>query len=229
MWSNGGVLLGEVLFTNESATGWQEAILPTPIAITANTTYIATYHTPSGKWSFTSNYFSTQVDKIPLHALANGAELPGNGVYKYGSSGSFPTESYGSTNYWVDVVFNETVGPDTTPPTVVDVIPDDLATGVAVNANITARFSEAMDPDTITSSNLELRDAANNLVPIAVSYTAGNYTATINPDANLAYSTIYTAAIKGEPNGVADLAGNRLAADYTWSFTTAAPASTPTR
>src|SRR5258708_40104624 len=51
-----------------------------------------------------SNYFSTGVDNEPLRALADG-EDGHNGVYNYGSSSSFPTQSFNASNYWVDVVF----------------------------------------------------------------------------------------------------------------------------
>jgi hypothetical protein len=45
------------------------------------------------------------VDNGPLHALANGVS-GGNAVFRYGAGGGFPTDSYNSGNYWVDVVFN---------------------------------------------------------------------------------------------------------------------------
>jgi hypothetical protein len=53
-----------------------------------------------------------------------------------------------------------------------------------------------------------------------VTYDAPTKTATLTPSANLASSTTYTATIT---IGVEDAAGNPLASNYTWSFTTAAP------
>ena len=44
------------------------------------------------------------MDNAPLHALQNGTDGP-NGVYRYGSGGGFPTSSWQSSNYWVDVTF----------------------------------------------------------------------------------------------------------------------------
>src|SRR5262249_14889762 len=41
LWTTTGTWLGTVTFTNETASGWQEARLHRPVAITANTTYIA--------------------------------------------------------------------------------------------------------------------------------------------------------------------------------------------
>jgi hypothetical protein len=106
---------------------------------------------------------------------------------------------------------------DTTAPTVSSTIPADLAPGVAINGNITATFSEAMDAATITTVNFTLTQGATP-VPGAVT-SPSTTTATFNPTGNLAASTTYTAAIT---TGVKDLAGNALAVTKTWSFTTRA-------
>ncbi|MFC4893239.1 DUF4082 domain-containing protein [Streptosporangium amethystogenes subsp. fukuiense] len=104
LWTSSGQLLASATFTNETASGWQQVNFPTPVNITANTTYIASYYTTSGFYSVTRPYFTTQYMNSPLLALANGAE-GGNGVYKYGATNSFPTDTYQASNYWVDVVF----------------------------------------------------------------------------------------------------------------------------
>jgi hypothetical protein len=116
LWTNAGTLLTSATFTNETASGWQQVNFPTPVAITAHTTYVASYHTTVGRYSADEKYFATTgVINPPLRALAAGVD-GGNGVYKYGASG-FPTLTYNASNYWVDVVFNTTTGPsDTTPP-----------------------------------------------------------------------------------------------------------------
>ena len=93
----------------------------------------------------------------PLPALADGAS-GGNGVYKYGTSG-FPTQTFNASNYWVDVVFNTTVPPDTTPPTVSGKSPASGATGVPTGTTVQATFSEAMNAATISTSSFTLRDA----------------------------------------------------------------------
>ncbi|WP_263383681.1 DUF4082 domain-containing protein [Granulicella arctica] len=105
LWTSAGVQLGSATFTNESASGWQSVTFASPISVQANTTYIASYFTPTGHYSADTNYFATAgVDSPPLHALANGVD-GANGVYLYTSSGAFPTNTYASTNYWVDVVY----------------------------------------------------------------------------------------------------------------------------
>jgi hypothetical protein len=76
----------------------------TPVAITANTIYVVSYHTNVGNYAYTYNMFATAgVDNGPLHALQDG-DSGGNGVFGYGNV-EFPTESFRSSNYWVDVVF----------------------------------------------------------------------------------------------------------------------------
>ena len=48
LWTSSGALLGQVTFTSESASGWQEADFATPIPVTAGTTYVASYFAPTG-------------------------------------------------------------------------------------------------------------------------------------------------------------------------------------
>jgi methionine-rich copper-binding protein CopC len=105
LWSSTGTLLGQVTFTNESASGWQEADFSSPIPVTAGTTYIASYFAPNGGYAYDPAAFANAgVDNPPLHALQSSVS-GGNGVYGYGGSPGFPASSYNATNYWVDVVF----------------------------------------------------------------------------------------------------------------------------
>ena len=45
LWSSTGTLLATATFTNETASGWQQVNFSNPVAITAGTTYVASYHT----------------------------------------------------------------------------------------------------------------------------------------------------------------------------------------
>ncbi len=109
LWDASGDLLGQVTFTNESASGWQQANFSTPIPVTAGTTYVASYFAPNGGYSDDSADFANAgVDNSPLHVPASSAVSGGNGVYRYGGSPAFPNNSYNATNYWVDVVFSTT-------------------------------------------------------------------------------------------------------------------------
>jgi hypothetical protein len=102
LWTRTGTKLASVTFTGESSSGWQEATFANPVAVAANTTYVASYYAPSGHYSVSESYFSSATARGPLTALANGTDGV-NGVYKYGATG-FPTSGYQSSNYWVDVV-----------------------------------------------------------------------------------------------------------------------------
>ena len=131
---------------------------------------------------------------------------------------AFPTATFNAANYWVDVVYN--AGPDTTPPTVLSVTPANGATGVSFSASVAATFSGAMDATTITISTVVLRNAGNVVVPSTVSYNVATSVATLTPAAELAAATTYTATITGGSGGVKDVAGNALAGNVVWSFTT---------
>jgi hypothetical protein len=101
LWSSTGTLLASGTFSNESASGWQELDFSSPVSITAGTTYVVSYHTNTGHYAATLQGLSSAVTNGPLTALAGG------GVYAYGSSNAFPTNTYNAANYWVDVVYSQ--------------------------------------------------------------------------------------------------------------------------
>ena len=103
LWSATGTRLAQATFQNESASGWQHVTFSSPVAVTAGTTYVASYHAPSGHYAATSGAFSSAVDNPPLHALATGTSP--NGVYAYGTTSTFPNSTYNASNYWVDVLY----------------------------------------------------------------------------------------------------------------------------
>lgn len=218
LWSPTGTLLATVTFTDETATGWQQANFTTPVAITANTVYVASYHAPSGGYAANASYFAAGgFNGGRLEALGDGAG-GGNGVYRYGAGGVFPTSTFGATNYWVDVVFSNVLA-DTTPPTVTSRSPAPNATGVALGADVIAMFSESVQAGTIS---FVLRDPANNVVPASVIYNDATHTVTLNPTNDLAQSTTYTVTL----SGAQDAAGNPMSTDI-WSFTTTGPDLVP--
>jgi len=104
---------------------------------------------------------------------------------------------------------------ETTPPTVAATSPVADATDVAVNAAITATFSEAMRSSTINAGTFTLSGGVQG----TVAYDATTMVATFTPSADLTNGTSYTVTVT---TGVKDKVGNSMAADYTWSFTTTA-------
>ena len=216
LWTSSGQLLATATFTNETASGWQEVTFASPVSITAGTTYVASYFAPNGHFAVARSYFRVNsFSNGPLTAPVNG------GVFKYGTTSAFPSQSFLSSNYWVDVVFTATAPTDTTPPTVTSTSPANGATNFPTSAAVTVTFSEAIDPATISSSTVKLLDGSSP-VAASVSYNAANRTVTITPNGALTNSKTYTISILGGAGGVKDLAGNALAQTATSSFTTIA-------
>jgi hypothetical protein len=209
LWSSTGALLAQATFVNETISGWQQVNFATPVFISANTTYVVSYHTNVGNYSYSSNYFGNTVDNAPLHALGNGIDGP-NGVYLYGANPAFPTTSGNGTNYWVDAVFSTAAS---LPPTIATQSPNPGAVGVAITTPVKVTFSEAIQSDTLVFT---LKDANNNPVSATVSYDSTTLTATLTPTLALANSVTYTATV----SGVKDLTGTPMTAPVSWSFTT---------
>jgi len=113
----------------------------------------------------------------------------------------------GRTGHWL---------PGASQPTVTAVAPLNNATGVTINSAVTATFSEAMDPATITTATFTLNQGAT---PVPGTVTYSGVTAVFTPTGNLAFNTAYTATIT---TGARDLAGNALAGNSVWTFTTGA-------
>lgn len=99
-------------------------------------------------------------------------------------------------------------------PTVVSTDPVGGDLGVAINRNISANFSEAMNVASVNSSTFTVSDGTTFVVG---SVEMVGDTAVFNPENDLTTTTIYTATLT---TGVTDLAGVPLAADKEWTFTT---------
>ncbi len=118
LWSNTGTRLATATFTNESSSGWQEVTFSAPVAVTAGTIYVASYHTNVGHYAANIGDYAGYADLSngPLHPLQD-SSAGRNGLFATGIASVFPsTPSPNSANYWVDLVFDSTL--DTTAPTV---------------------------------------------------------------------------------------------------------------
>jgi methionine-rich copper-binding protein CopC len=111
---------------------------------------------------------------------------------------------------------------DTSKPTLISTTPAHNSVGVALNSAITVTFNEAIDPATVNAQTFTLmKDGAT---PVTGNVTCAGATAQFRPVDNLSASASYTATVA---TGVKDLAGNAMAANYVWQFTTGvAPDST---
>ncbi len=132
LWSADGTLLETATFTADTgAAGWQIATLAIPVAINAGETYVVSHHS-SGDY-FSNNGFFAPANEVTFDGVDDNAfsdpfgvisapentvpneGLNGNGVFKYGSAGIFPNITFGSSNYWVDVTFDDFDGPNDNP------------------------------------------------------------------------------------------------------------------
>jgi len=116
--------------------------------------------------------------------------------------------------------FTTGVATNTTNPEIVSTTPANFATGVTLNTVVSATFSAAMNPLTITTGTFQL--TAPGAVPVAgiVSYDPINFIASFTPTAALTANTSYIATITA---GATDTSGNSLGTTGSpnpWTFTT---------
>ncbi len=116
-------------------------------------------------------------------------------------------------------------GPDAIAPTVTTVSPTDGSVGVCRTKIASAVFSEPMDPITINAATFTVTDGGL-AVAGTVGYDLGGQIASFAPTnaAGFDAGKTFVATIKSGAAGVRDAAGNALAADRVWSFTTGAAA-----
>jgi hypothetical protein len=145
-----------------------------------------------------------ETEKIYIATLTTGAkDVAGNSI---------------AANYVV--TFTTAIALDTTLPMVQATTPLNNATSVALSQVVSVTFSELMNPLTITGSSLMLKQGVNAIAG-TVSYT--DKTAKFTPAAPLTVGLLYTASIT---TAAKDLAGNALAANTNWNFTTSNNPST---
>jgi hypothetical protein len=132
-----------------------------------------------------------------------------------------------------DHVWSFTTGltADTTAPKLITTGAADGDTGLPINRDATATFSEPMDPTTLVNpaTSFTMKESASGVSVAGIVTYIGN-TATFNPNIDLKPNTKYTLTIT---TGARDLAGNALAAGLRanpWSWTTggAADVTAPT-
>jgi len=151
LWSSTGTLLATATFSNESVSGWQQVNFAAPVAIAANSVYVASYHTDVGHYASNGAYFANSgFDHPPLHALSAGGN-GGNGVYVYGAS-AFPTNTFNANNYWVDVVFS--AASPTTPTTAAAATPTSTATRTATATRTLTATPTRTAPPTSTATSI---------------------------------------------------------------------------
>ena len=202
LWSGDGQLLATATYANETASGWQQAELPNPVAVTKDTTYVSSYHSPCGFFAFDRACFSGGAPP------ADGRAAPATvATASSATAPCVPRPVYNATNYWVDATFARVIPPDTRGPSVTETAP-------------TAAHRRPRDDrgqrDVRRAADRRLGDAAHSRCA-----TRGRGRALhgqlrrADPDGRLvptarSPTTAYTATLKGGAGGVADAAGNPL-------------------
>lgn len=99
IWSATGQLLATVVFSNETASGWQEQALAQPLVVQANTTYVVSVNVNT-HYAMTVAGLNATITNGDISSVADGS----NGVFNT-VAGSFPATSFNNSNYFRDVVF----------------------------------------------------------------------------------------------------------------------------
>lgn len=213
LYKDDGTVLSTIDFANETAAGWQSAVFPTAVPVTAGATYVAAYRAPNGFYAADTNYFAySGTTAGPLTALG-GYQNP-NGVFSTGAG--IPTGTYQQTNYYVDVLYSPT---DSTPLSVVSATPLSGAGSVPTSTTVSATFSRDPTADSIVFG---LQDADGRPVGGTTGYDGATRTATFTPAAPLPAGATYTATVTANAAGVGP-----MTAPSTWTFATARPDATP--
>lgn len=206
LWTSAGVRLASATFGAETATGWQQVQLSTPVSVTAGTTYVVSYLAPQGHYSYTSGFFASPYTAGDLTAPATS-----NGRYLYGAAGGFPTFSWGASNYFVDVVFKRTI----VPLTVTDRTPAAGATDAPRAAEPTVRFSAPLAPGWAMS----VKQGTTTIAGTA-SLSGDGESISFTPSAPLPADADVTVTVTG-----LESADGATLADQSWTFHTEAGAS----
>lgn len=112
---------------------------------------------------------------------------------------------------------------DTSKPTLISTTPAHNSVAVAINSAITVTFNEPIDPATLNTHTFTLmKDGAT---PVTGNVTCVGTTAQFRPEGNLSAGASYSATVT---TGVKDLAGNALAANVSWGFTTGSASDSDT-
>ncbi|MGB4786353.1 MAG: DUF4082 domain-containing protein [Candidatus Acidiferrum sp.] len=224
LWSRTGALLATVTFTGETASGWQQANFSTPVAIKANTVYVASYQSANGHWSVNWNYFATSgVNNPPLHALQNGNGAP-DGVW--GGPGSFPTHS-NSSNYWVDIVFNSAAGvaPSITAQPVSQTVTVGQTATFSVAAAGTAPLTYQWKKNSVAISGAN--SPSYTTTATTSSDNGAQFTAAISNAMGTVSSNAATLTVNVPPSITAQPANQTVTAGQTATFSVAASGTAP--
>lgn len=106
LWGNGGTRLIKITIPATAPVGWRTIAVDR--ALTAGRTYTVSISDTNGRYAHTPAFFTSE-------QVVNGITVGANaGVYQYGATSQWPTQSWNGSNYLVDLVY-ETTAPEPTP------------------------------------------------------------------------------------------------------------------
>lgn len=198
------------------------------VAVAPNRAITATFNEPIDPTTITTNSFIVVADVTGASASGTVTYDGPSSTALFHYSGLSPMTAYTATITTgvkslagnamdASYIWHFTTGEatDTTPPTVFATFPKPDSVGVAFNTAVAATFSEPIDPATINAQTFILMKDGTTQVAGSVTYIGT--TALFRPEGNLLANASYTAMIS---DGVKDLAGNAMAENFTWVFTT---------
>ena len=210
--SDGALLATATIGSSSGASGWQRAILSTPVDIVSGQQYVVSYRT-NDNYIATSNFFSPAAEvgfdsldndafSDPL-GLLNAPQSDGinpNGVYRYGTELLIPNQSIQATNYWVDVTFVSA-----RPVITLAVTPGFVLEDGTTNLTYTfTRSGETTSPLTVTYTTGGTATSGSDYAAIGTSVTfdAGSDTATVvvDPTADSSFEPDETVSLTLSPD-----------------------------
>lgn len=176
------------------------------------------------------------INASSFHLMKGTSNVSGTVTYSDKTASFTPTANYTTSTVYTatlttdarnmnwgfieaDKVWSFTTAPDVLMPTISSTSPENGDIAVARNKVISVVFSEAMNATSINTNTFVLKQAGN-VIGGSVSYTGT--TASFAPTNALTVNTVYTATIT---TGATDAAGNALAANTDFSFTTSGSAA----
>jgi len=166
LWSATGTLLASTTFANETASGWQQQTLSSPISVQSGTTYVISVNI-GNFYPITQNGLASAVINNDVSSVADGR----NGVF--GVPFAFPSNSFQSSNYFRDIVF----------------VPDLFGAPAKLALAPASTNTQTNTPVTYTAA---IQDASGNIVTSAtniVTFAATGLSGTFNPGPSVAAST----------------------------------------